>query len=369
VTAKLVLEGVKRRFSGTSAAAVDGVDLEVGEGEILVLVGPSGCGKSTILRLIAGLDEPDAGRILLAGRDLARVAPQDRDVAMVFQGYALYPHMTVRENIGFPLKMRGASREARETKIDEVAQVLGLGKLLDRLPGELSGGERQRVAMGRALVRQPKLFLFDEPLSNLDAALRTTLRVEIAQTLRRLGASAIYVTHDQVEAMTIGHRIAVMRSGRVLQEGPARAIYDQPRSVFVAGFLGTPPVNLWRASTKSGAARLAEGIEVAGPNGVTLPSEVVLAVRPEHVGVRGADEPAPQHDLSFVAEVTATEPLGSETIIHCDGPKGHDGPVRLRAKVAGFFDPAACDRVRVVIDRERIGWFDAESESRLGADA
>jgi multiple sugar transport system ATP-binding protein len=276
--------------------------------------------------------------------------------------------MTVRENIAFPLKMRGASRDTQTEKVREVAAVLGLDKLLDRLPGELSGGERQRVAMGRALVRAPKLFLFDEPLSNLDAALRGTLRVEIAQTLRRLGASAIYVTHDQVEAMTIGHRIAVMRSGRVLQEGVARAIYESPDSLFVAGFLGTPPVNLWRASVKGGAAQLGDGVEVAPPRGVTLPADVVLAVRPEHVVVRAEDEPAPKERVTFLADVTATEPLGSETVVHCDGPKNDNGRVTLRAKVSGFFDPSLCDRVRIIVDREKIGWFDAKSEARIGGE-
>ncbi len=367
MTSKLELRGLSRRFPGATSSAVDGVDLSLAPGEILVLVGPSGCGKSTILRLIAGLDDPDAGTIVLDGRDLGRVAPQDRDVAMVFQGYALYPHMTVAENIGFPLKMRGASRADRDERVRDVAKVLGLGALLERLPGELSGGERQRVAMGRALVRKPKLFLFDEPLSNLDAALRTTLRVEIAQTLRRLDASAIYVTHDQVEAMTIGHRIAVMRAGRVLQEGPARSIYEQPESLFVAGFMGTPPVNLWRGSRAGDGVRLAGGVEVVGPRGVTLPDDVVLAIRPEHVTIRAADEPEPASGLSFVADVTATEPLGAETVVHADGPGSGDAKLGVRAKVGGFFDPTLCERVRVIVDTERIGWFDAKSEARLEA--
>ena len=209
-----------------------------------MLVGPSGCGKSTALRIIAGLEPADAGAVRLDGRDITHAPPQDRDVAMVFQGYALYPHLTVRENIEFPLRMRRVPKADRATRVAEAAALLGLGKLLSRHPAELSGGERQRVAMGRAIVRSPKAFLFDEPLSNLDAALRAELRVELASLVRRLGTTSVYVTHDQVEAMTMADRIAVMRAGTLQQVGTPRAIYEAPANVFVASFLGSPPVNL-----------------------------------------------------------------------------------------------------------------------------
>ncbi|MCC6557363.1 MAG: ABC transporter ATP-binding protein, partial [Polyangiaceae bacterium] len=242
--AAISLRGLVRRFQGGDRPALAGLDLDVEDGELLVLVGPSGCGKSTALRLIAGLDAPDAGTVSIGGRDVGRVPPQDRDVAMVFQGYALYPHMTAREIMAFPLKMRGVPAAERARRVEEAAATLAIGRLLDRRPGELSGGERQRVAMGRAIVRAPKVFLFDEPLSNLDAALRAELRVELAALVRRLGTTSVYVTHDQVEAMTMGDRIAVLRAGELQQIGPPRSIYEDPANAFVAGFLGSPAINL-----------------------------------------------------------------------------------------------------------------------------
>jgi len=357
----LVLESVRRSYPGADAPALVGIDLEVSSGEVLVLVGPSGCGKSTILRLIAGLDLPDAGRISLDGRDLLPLPPQERDVAMVFQGYALYPHMTVAENIGFPLKMRGVSRTQRADKVRDAAALLGLGALLERLPEELSGGERQRVAMGRALVREPKIFLFDEPLSNLDAALRTQLRVELARTLRKLGATAIYVTHDQTEAMTVGHRVAVMNKGKVEQIGSPRSVYDDPATEFVASFLGSPRINVMHARASQGVAALA-GAELAAPT--LRDTDVSVAVRPEHVVVRQSDESAPTHALSFVTKVVATEPLGAETILHLEGTRDAES-LNLRAKVPGFFDPELSGEVRVVIPEDRMLWFDRATGARL----
>src|SRR5437764_1228640 len=231
--AEITLDHVGKAFSGTTA--VDDVSLEIADGEFLVLVGPSGCGKSTLLRLIAGLEEPTSGSIAIGGRDVTELAPRERDVAMVFQSYALYPHMTVRQNLGYGLKARKSPKAEIAREVDEVAGLLGLSALLDRRPAELSGGQRQRVAMGRAIVRKPKAFLMDEPLSNLDAKLRVGMRASLAQLHRRLGATTVYVTHDQVEAMTLGQRVAVMRDGRIVQADQPQQLYREPNDLFVAG--------------------------------------------------------------------------------------------------------------------------------------
>jgi ABC-type sugar transport system ATPase subunit len=239
--ASLGLDGVQKRFG--AVAAVDGIDLAVADGELVVLVGPSGCGKSTVMRLVAGLELPTAGRIRIGDRDVTQARPQDRDVAMVFQSYALYPHKTVRDNLGFGLRMRGEAKDAIARKVDEAARLLGIEALLDRRPRALSGGQRQRVALGRAIVRSPQVFLLDEPLSNLDARLRVSTRSELLRLQRRLGATMLYVTHDQEEAMTLGDRIAVMRGGKVEQLGPPLEVYRRPVSRFVAGFVGSPAMN------------------------------------------------------------------------------------------------------------------------------
>ncbi|MGH7436467.1 MAG: ABC transporter ATP-binding protein, partial [Polyangiaceae bacterium] len=281
---EVLLDGVTKRFTGrradpTPPAALAGVTLAVRRGELMVVVGPSGCGKSTALRIVAGLEQPDEGVVAIAGRSMAGVPPQDRDVAMVFQGYALYPHMTAREILEFPLRMRGASRAERAAAVREAAAILRIEPLLERRPAELSGGERQRVAMGRAIVRRARVFLFDEPLSSLDAALRVDLRLEIGQLVRRLGATAIYVTHDHVEAMTLGDRIAVLSQGRVCQVGAPREIYERPATSFVAGFLGTPRMNLLSAHADDDAI-VAGPFRIPRPRG-ELPARVDVGVRPE----------------------------------------------------------------------------------------
>ncbi|AKT36988.1 ABC transporter ATP-binding protein [Chondromyces crocatus] len=357
--ASIALRGLKRHFPGAARAALEGLDLEVASGELLVFVGPSGCGKSTALRLVAGLDTPDAGSILLDGRDVSRVPPQERDVAMVFQGYALYPHMTVAENMGFPLKMRGVSREARAKRVEEVAGTLGLAGLLGRRPGELSGGERQRVAMGRAIVRSPKVFLFDEPLSNLDAALRTELRVELAAMVRRLGTTSIYVTHDQVEAMTMGDRIAVMRAGALLQVGAPRVIYEDPEDLFVAGFLGSPAINQV-AVRREGDRYVAEGGALSLPAGTLGGEQLVAAVRPEHVRVLRSDEDAEKMACVVRGRVTVAEPLGAETFVYLEA-----GALRLRARARGFAQVTAGDVVQVGLETGAVLWFDPLSGARV----
>jgi multiple sugar transport system ATP-binding protein len=358
--ATVTLECLTRRHAGTDRAALDRLDIEVRDAELLVLVGPSGCGKSTALRLVAGLDAPDAGRVLVDGRDVTRAAPQDRDVAMVFQGYALYPHLTAAENIAFPLKMKGLPKAERAARVADVAAMLGLGKLLERRPGELSGGERQRVAMGRAIVRRPKVFLFDEPLANLDAALRAELRVELAALVRRLRTTAIYVTHDQAEAMTMGDRIAVMREGRLQQIAEPRAIYEAPANLFVASFLGAPPMNLVELSRR-GDAYEGGGLTVQPP-APSLPEAVTVGVRPEHVTLdpRAAAEGA----LPLRAEVKGREPLGAETHLRLAA-----AGATFWARAPGFDAPALGATVEAHIDPARLLWFDRATGVRIGVQA
>ncbi len=359
--ATVALEGLTRRHAGVERPALDRLDLEVGDGELLVLVGPSGCGKSTALRLVAGLDAPDGGRVRIDGRDVTAAAPQDRDVAMVFQGYALYPHMSARDNIAFPLKMKGIARSERARRVGEVADMLGLGKLLERRPGELSGGERQRVAMGRAIVRRPKVFLFDEPLANLDAALRAELRVELASLVRRLGTTSVYVTHDQAEAMTMGDRIAVMRDGRLQQVASPRAIYETPANLFVAGFLGAPPMNLVDVALRGGAYE-GGGLTVAAPPGA-LPGLVTIGLRPEHLVV-GAPGTSREPQLSMRAEVVGREPLGAETNLRLAA-----SGVTYWARAPGFDAPAIGATVDAHVDPTRLLWFDRTTGARLPIDA
>jgi multiple sugar transport system ATP-binding protein len=355
--AAVTLRGLSRRYGESGPAALDALDLDVAEGELLVLVGPSGCGKSTALRLIAGLDAPSSGTIHIGARDVGRVPPQERDVAMVFQGYALYPHLTVRDNLAFPLRMRGVPASARAARIAEAAETLGLARLLDRLPAELSGGERQRAAMGRAIVRQPSVFLFDEPLSNLDAALRAELRVEITALMRRLGTTSLYVTHDQSEAMTMASRIAVLRGGVLQQVGSPRAIYESPANEFVAGFLGAPAMN-FIALTRDGEALRGAGTAVPAPPGAALPASIKIGIRPEHLYLR--PEAAGMRPVIIEAHVTAREALGAETHLHFDA----DG-TKLRAKVPGWDGPSPGDRTQLYVDLDHLLWFDVASGARI----
>ena len=341
------LRGVAKRYGGV--VALHPTDLDVAPGELLVLLGPSGCGKSTTLRIVAGLETPTAGEVRIAGKDVRAVPPRDRDVAMVFQSYALYPHLTVRRNLAFPLERRGVAVAERDARVQDTAKRLGLSDLLDRRPGELSGGERQRVAMGRALVRAPKVFLFDEPLSNLDARLRSELRGEIARLHRESGATSLYVTHDQIEAMALGDRIAVLGDGRIQQVGTPEEVYRRPTSRFVATFVGAPTMNLLAAERGGDSV-------VAGP--FRLPADAIppgpaeIGVRPEDVRV-GRGEGAN-------AEVERVEPLGVESHVHC-----RSGAARLLARVAGATDLRPGDRVRLTIDLDRVHVFDATSGVRM----
>jgi sn-glycerol 3-phosphate transport system ATP-binding protein len=356
--AEILLEGVSKRFSvprkrdaagGSPPArpALDAITLSVARGEIVVVVGPSGCGKSTTLRLVAGLEEPDGGAVSIAGRPMTGVPPQERDVAMVFQGYALYPQMTVRQILEFPLKMRGVPEPERARAVGEAAATLRIEGLLDRRPGALSGGERQRVAMGRAIVRKPRVFLFDEPLSNLDASLRGDLRLEIGRLVRRLGATALYVTHDHVEAMTLGDRIAVMRDGKLVQVGTPREIYERPATSFVGVFLGSPRMNLFAARVE-GETLVAGPFRVPRPRG-PLPARLEVGVRPEHV-LLGGDRGDGQ-----AGEVVAVEPLGAETHLVV-----RVGDLEIRALARGFEGPRRGDAVRIAIDADRALAFSAE---------
>ncbi len=302
--ASVVFEAASRIYPGTTAPAVDKLNLTVNDGEFLVLVGPSGCGKSTSLRMLAGLEEVDTGRILIGDRDVTNVAPKDRDISMVFQSYALYPHMTVAEHMGFALKIAGTPKEERERRVLEAAKLLDLEPYLERKPKALSGGQRQRVAMGRAIVREPQVFLMDEPLSNLDAKLRVATRTQIAALQRRLGITTVYVTHDQVEAMTMGDRVAVLKDGLLQQVDTPRNLYDNPSNAFVAGFIGSPAMNLLNAPIVGGKAMLGSlGIAVPASAG----NEITVGIRPEGF--------APASD-GFHVLVEVVEELGSDAFVY-----------------------------------------------------
>lgn len=357
--ATVTFDKATRLYPGTTKPAVDAIDLHIPDGEFLVLVGPSGCGKSTTLRMLAGLEEVNAGRILIGDRDVTHVPPKDRDIAMVFQNYALYPHMTVAENMGFALKISGVSKEERAARVLEAAKLLDLEPYLDRKPKALSGGQRQRVAMGRAIVRQPQVFLMDEPLSNLDAKLRVQTRTQIASLQRRLGVTTVYVTHDQTEALTMGDRIAVLKDGILQQVGTPRDLYESPANIFVAGFIGSPAMNFVPAQVVTGGVQF--GSTVAKIDATTMKNvtghQVTIGVRPEDLTISTSGKGL-QVEIDVVEELGADGYLYGHTII--DG-NSHNVVVR----VDGRKHPMRGDTIYVEPVPAHIHVFDTESGLRL----
>ena len=378
--------GASRVYAKGVAPAVDALDLDIKDGEFMVLVGPSGSGKTTALRMLAGLEPLDGGRIEIAGRDISDVEPKDRDIAMVFQNYALYPSKTVAENMGFALKMRHVPRDERDRRVREAARILDLDDaLLDRKPKALSGGQRQRVAMGRAIVREPKVFLMDEPLSNLDAKLRVQTRSQIAELQRRLGITTVYVTHDQVEAMTMGHRVAVLSGGHLQQCASPRELYDNPVNQFVAGFIGSPSMNLLNASLTEGGAALAGAVIPLSPGvrGAAVRdqlTELVIGIRPEHMHLTdsagtassaGADgTAAASASLTSTAttstvlsgEVLLVEELGADALLHV---RLADEGGTVVARTEGRKSPAPGQRVTLRVQPDDIFAFHPVTGARL----
>jgi len=353
--ADISLEHVDKRYPNGYVAARD-LSLAVADGELLVLVGPSGSGKSTILRLIAGLEKPTGGRICIAGEDVTAKPPQERDIAMVFQGYALYPHMTVRENLAFGLTIRKQPRATIDARVNAVAESLGLSAMLDRKPAQLSGGQRQRVALGRAIVREPRAFLFDEPLSNLDAQLRIETRTELGRLHRRLAATMVYVTHDQVEAMTLGTRVAVLKDGVLQQVAPPMELYRSPANQFVAGFIGSPRMNFVSARvTENGGVAQLEALGLELPVPAVSSGEVVVGIRPHDVvvGRNGAG--------SVQATVALIEPLGSEQVVHFTLPSNQ----LITAVVAPDARLSVDETTFLSVSPDAVHLFDARSGARL----
>ncbi|MFP7762065.1 ABC transporter ATP-binding protein [Marisediminicola sp. LYQ134] len=357
--ASVTFDKATRLYPGSTTPAVDSLDLQVADGEFLVLVGPSGCGKSTSLRMLAGLEEVNDGNILIGDRNVTDVPPKDRDIAMVFQNYALYPHMTVAENMGFALKIAGVNKDERATRVLEAAKLLDLEPYLGRKPKALSGGQRQRVAMGRAIVRQPQVFLMDEPLSNLDAKLRVQTRTQIASLQRRLGVTTVYVTHDQTEALTMGDRIAVLKDGVLQQVGTPRDLYEKPQNVFVAGFIGSPAMNLFEANIVD--TGITFGTAVAPVERETLAAssgnKATIGVRPEDLFVSTTGE-------GLSVEVDLVEELGADGYLY--GHHEVDGRrVDIVARVDGRMHPNAGETVFITPEPKHIHVFDIESGQRL----
>jgi multiple sugar transport system ATP-binding protein len=380
--AEIELQNVTKVFSG-DVIALDDVSLRIEDGEFIALVGPSGCGKSTLLRALAGLEEVTDGAISIDGKDVTDLAPRHRDVAMVFQSYALYPHMSVRQNLGYGLKVRRTSKATIRSRVEEVAKMLGLDELLERKPAQLSGGQRQRVAMGRAIVRQPKAYLMDEPLSNLDAKLRVGMRASLAQLHRQLGTTTVYVTHDQVEAMTLGQRVAVMRDGRILQVDAPQRLYEQPRNLFVAGFIGSPAMNLVDATVEGDEIRFGQ-FRVPLDDGRRpvqgTPKRVILGIRPESF----EDAAFGTGDLPTIdVGVVVLEELGSDAHVffHVDASRitaeaieaeGEDDATLVaeeKALLNARVDPRTAARVgyslRLAVDPRRFHFFEPETGASL----
>ena len=348
---------VKRYGSGPKAnPVIHGVNAEIGDGEFVVIVGPSGCGKSTLLRMVAGLEEISGGEIAIGGRVVNQLEPAERDIAMVFQNYALYPHMTVYDNMAYGLKIAKRSKDEIEQRVQKAAKILELGGLLQRTPRQLSGGQRQRVAMGRAIVRQPQVFLFDEPLSNLDAKLRAQTRLEIQKLHRELGVTSLFVTHDQVEAMTLAQRMIVMNAGRIEQIGTPEQVYGRPASTFVAGFIGSPPMNLLQGQAEGASFRIGNAslpLPAAAPRGGPL----LLGLRPEHAGLGRDGEGWP-------LQVEMIEMLGAERLVY-----GRLGDAAFTLRIDGTLPaPRIGDTVRLQVPASQLHWFDVGSGRRVGAE-
>ena len=357
--ASVTFSKATRLYPGSTRAAVDGIDLEVADGEFLVLVGPSGCGKSTTLRMLAGLEEVNSGDIYIGDRNVTDVPPKDRDIAMVFQNYALYPHMTVAENMGFALKIAGVGKEERASRVLEAAKLLDLEQYLTRKPKALSGGQRQRVAMGRAIVRQPQVFLMDEPLSNLDAKLRVQTRTQIASLQRRLGVTTVYVTHDQTEALTMGDRIAVLKDGVLQQVGTPRDLYEKPQNVFVAGFIGSPAMNLLPADVVDGGIQFGTAVTAVDRDtvGQANGKSVTVGVRPEDVVVNTTGE-------GLAVTVDVVEELGADGYLY--GHTDINGKrTDLVARVDGRRHPNAGETVVLAPVPGHVHVFDVETGDRL----
>jgi multiple sugar transport system ATP-binding protein len=356
--ASVTFKQATRLYPGGQKAAVDKIDLKIKDGEFLVLVGPSGCGKSTTLRMLAGLEEVNSGHIFIGDNDVTDVPPKDRDIAMVFQNYALYPHMTVAENMGFALKIAGVSKEERAARVLEAAKLLDLEPYLSRKPKALSGGQRQRVAMGRAIVRKPQVFLMDEPLSNLDAKLRVQTRTQIASLQRRLGVTTVYVTHDQVEAMTMGDRVAVLKDGVLQQVATPQELYDTPANVFVAGFIGSPAMNLLQLAIVDGGVEFGSQVIPVDKKVLakTKAKSVTVGIRPEALTVSKKD--GIQVDVDVIEELGADGYLYGTS--HLDG-----GNQEVVARVDGRVHPHAGDKVFLKFGDGLLHIFDIESGERL----